>query len=154
MTKGLPRTSLTAQIADKVLALNLFPTGNEFIANKETDKHSKRDPLSSQMWRLYTKAKDSLPNGCRVENLTWRMMAMTLKKDNILKDDDRRNIGDEIENTLNNVNEPTKEIVDSAGSGFDYADQHHRCSTSLNITTAVNNAFLDTSSVNKAFPMF
>ena len=29
---------------------------------------------------MYTKAKDSLPNAQRLENLTWRMMAMTLKK--------------------------------------------------------------------------
>lgn len=41
---------------------------------------SKKDPLATSVWRLYTKAKDTLPNGSRLENLTWRMMAMTLKK--------------------------------------------------------------------------
>lgn len=33
-----------------------------------------------QIWRLYSKAKEQLPNAARVENLTWRMMAMTLRK--------------------------------------------------------------------------
>ncbi|KAI7859113.1 hypothetical protein BDC45DRAFT_255927 [Circinella umbellata] len=41
---------------------------------------SKQDPLATQVWRLYTKAKDTLPNASRMENLTWRMMAMTLHK--------------------------------------------------------------------------
>jgi hypothetical protein len=44
------------------------------------DDDRKEDPLATQVWRLYTKAKDTLPNGSRLENLTWRMMAMTLKK--------------------------------------------------------------------------
>jgi hypothetical protein len=47
----------------------------------DSDKNPvKKDPLASQVWRMYTKAKDNLPNGSRLENLTWRMMAMTLKK--------------------------------------------------------------------------
>ncbi|RUP44388.1 hypothetical protein BC936DRAFT_149541 [Jimgerdemannia flammicorona] len=46
----------------------------------EATKESKQDPLATQVWRLYTKAKDTLPNGSRLENLTWRMMAMTLNK--------------------------------------------------------------------------
>ncbi|CAO3567526.1 unnamed protein product [Mortierella alpina] len=40
----------------------------------------KEDPLAAQVWRLYSQAKNSLPNGQRLENLTWRMMAMTLHK--------------------------------------------------------------------------
>ncbi|KAL1920053.1 uncharacterized protein VTP21DRAFT_1199 [Calcarisporiella thermophila] len=39
-----------------------------------------KDPLAAQIWRLYTKAKDNLPHGARLENLTWRMMAMKLSK--------------------------------------------------------------------------
>ncbi|KAI9316475.1 hypothetical protein BX666DRAFT_246435 [Dichotomocladium elegans] len=44
------------------------------------DDKTKKDPLATQVWRLYTKAKDTLPNASRMENLTWRMMAMTLNK--------------------------------------------------------------------------
>ncbi|KAG2204439.1 hypothetical protein INT47_005230 [Mucor saturninus] len=46
----------------------------------ELDDGKKKDPLASKVWRMYTKAKDTLPNGSRMENLTWRMMAMTLTK--------------------------------------------------------------------------
>ncbi|KAF9281784.1 hypothetical protein BGZ68_006434 [Mortierella alpina] len=46
----------------------------------EESGKKKEDPLAAQVWRLYSQAKNSLPNGQRLENLTWRMMAMTLHK--------------------------------------------------------------------------
>ncbi|KAG8737799.1 hypothetical protein FRC10_007785 [Ceratobasidium sp. 414] len=38
------------------------------------------DPLATQVWRMYHKTKATLPHAHRMENLTWRMMAMALKK--------------------------------------------------------------------------
>lgn len=35
---------------------------------------------SPDLWRLATKAKDALPNGARLENLTWRAMHLTRMK--------------------------------------------------------------------------
>ncbi|KAL9100056.1 MAG: hypothetical protein Q9187_009411, partial [Circinaria calcarea] len=40
----------------------------------------KNDPLATQIWKLYSKTKTQLPNQERMENLTWRMMAMSLKR--------------------------------------------------------------------------
>lgn len=40
----------------------------------------KNDPLGTQIWKLYSKTKSQLPNQERMENLTWRMMAMNLKR--------------------------------------------------------------------------
>ena len=40
----------------------------------------KQDPLATQIWKLYSKTKTQLPNQERMENLTWRMMAMKLKR--------------------------------------------------------------------------
>lgn len=34
----------------------------------------KEDPIAAQVWKMYTKQKDSLPNGARMENLSWRMV--------------------------------------------------------------------------------
>lgn len=74
-------TSMTTRMADQVLACNLFPEEDQDMGDDQIDQEEKKkDPLSSQVWRMYTKAKDTLPNGSRLENLTWRMMAMTLKK--------------------------------------------------------------------------
>ncbi|KAI7863765.1 hypothetical protein BDF14DRAFT_1958967 [Spinellus fusiger] len=78
-----------ATIADRVLGNALFP---------QTQQTSNKDPLSSQVWRMYTKAKDSLPNGSRLENLTWRMMAMTLTKSK----DDKSSV-----ETIDEKNPPT-----------------------------------------------
>ncbi|KAJ9106758.1 hypothetical protein QFC19_003071 [Naganishia cerealis] len=44
------------------------------------DELVKKDPLATQVWKAYAKAKNTLPNGPRMENLTWRLMHMTLKK--------------------------------------------------------------------------
>lgn len=67
------------ELADRLLSDTLFPDGSSTTSNDSSEPEGK-DPLASRVWRLYTKAKDNLPNGARMENLTWRMMAMTLKK--------------------------------------------------------------------------
>jgi len=41
----------------------------------------KKDPLGIQIWRLYSKAKNQLPNQERMVNLSWRMMSMNLKRE-------------------------------------------------------------------------
>lgn len=41
---------------------------------------AKDDPLATQVWRFFAKTKQNLPNHERMENLTWRMMHTTLKK--------------------------------------------------------------------------
>ena len=46
----------------------------------DPDEMQKRDPLGTQIWKLYSKTKTQLPNQERMENLTWRMMAMNLKR--------------------------------------------------------------------------
>ncbi|ORX59795.1 hypothetical protein DM01DRAFT_1301216, partial [Hesseltinella vesiculosa] len=60
--------------AEALLSDALFPDQNS------RSSHDPSDPLATKIWRLYTHAKDALPNGTRIENLTWRMMAMTLAK--------------------------------------------------------------------------
>jgi len=39
-----------------------------------------KDPLATAMWRLYRSSATFLPESVRMENMTWRMMAMTLKR--------------------------------------------------------------------------
>lgn len=40
----------------------------------------KQDPLGIQIWKLYSKTKTQLPNRERMDNLSWRMMSMNLKR--------------------------------------------------------------------------
>lgn len=52
---------------------------------RETDGESpeelqRKDPLGTQIWKLYSKTKNTLPNSERMENLTWRMMSMNLRR--------------------------------------------------------------------------
>jgi len=47
---------------------------------RDIKKMQKEDPLGTQIWRLYSKNRSQLPNAERMENLTWRMMSMNLKK--------------------------------------------------------------------------
>ncbi|TRM69823.1 hypothetical protein BD626DRAFT_475408 [Schizophyllum amplum] len=46
----------------------------------DPEKMAKEDPLAAQVWRMYARQKATLPQAQRMENLTWRMMALTLKK--------------------------------------------------------------------------
>ncbi|KUI73517.1 Nitrogen catabolic enzyme regulatory protein [Cytospora mali] len=40
----------------------------------------REDPLATQVWRFFSKTKQNLPNQERMENLTWRMMHTSLRK--------------------------------------------------------------------------
>lgn len=82
-TKAALSPKTPPAITAALLSENLFPPRKPTIENAEdedSEEKKKEDPLATQVWRLYTKAKDTLPNGSRLENLTWRMMAMTLNK--------------------------------------------------------------------------
>lgn len=46
----------------------------------DTEELQKQDPLATQIWKMYTRTKSQLPNQERMENLTWRMMAMSLRR--------------------------------------------------------------------------
>ncbi|KAF5348630.1 hypothetical protein D9758_006856 [Tetrapyrgos nigripes] len=41
---------------------------------------AKEDPLATQVWKMFARTKATLPHAQRMENLTWRMMALHLKK--------------------------------------------------------------------------
>ncbi|KAL5507198.1 hypothetical protein ACEPAH_6654 [Sanghuangporus vaninii] len=46
----------------------------------DPDKMAQKDPLATQVWKMYARTKASLPHAQRMENLTWRMMTLALKK--------------------------------------------------------------------------
>jgi GATA-binding protein len=65
-------------VRSSVLRDSYFPdVGGDVDTPEEMQK---KDPLATQVWKLYSKAKTQLPNAERMENLTWRMMAMNLRR--------------------------------------------------------------------------
>ncbi|KAF7898567.1 hypothetical protein EAF00_005013 [Botryotinia globosa] len=73
----------SSRARDDLLGESFFPTWKDGSAGEEldnTDEMQKKDPLATQIWKLYSKTKKTLPNQERLENLTWRMMAMNLRK--------------------------------------------------------------------------
>jgi GATA-binding protein len=46
----------------------------------DPDKLVGEGPLATQIWKMYARAKATLPHTQRMENLTWRMMALALKR--------------------------------------------------------------------------
>lgn len=78
---GFP-TSGTAS-RDEILTDAMFsdwhPSG-DVATMEDPEEMQKKDPLGAQIWKLYSRTKTRLPNQERMENLTWRMMAMNLKK--------------------------------------------------------------------------
>ena len=46
----------------------------------DPEEMQRKDPLATQVWKFFHKAKSQLPNSERMENLTWRMMSMNLRR--------------------------------------------------------------------------
>jgi GATA-binding protein len=65
-------------VRSSVLRDSCFPNVGGDVETPE--EMQKKDPLATQVWKLYSKARTQLPNAERMENLTWRMMAMNLRK--------------------------------------------------------------------------
>lgn len=65
-----------------VLQNAVFPNWRDDTGGADLDKPdemAKMDPLGTQMWKLYSKQKKTMPNSERVENLSWRLMSVKLK---------------------------------------------------------------------------
>jgi GATA-binding protein len=61
----------------------IFPSWKDDASSaglESPDEMQKKDPLATQIWRLYSRTRSQLPNQQRMENLTWRMMGMNLKR--------------------------------------------------------------------------
>ncbi|KAI5299279.1 hypothetical protein KEM56_003365, partial [Ascosphaera pollenicola] len=76
----------------RLLQDSLFPPWERCVHDsdpKDDDdlvKLQQDDPLATKIWRMYSRTKAQLAGQERVENLTWRMMAMTLKKERVQRD--------------------------------------------------------------------
>jgi len=68
--KGLLRDSLLDSWKDDGMGPEL----------ESPEEMQKQDPLGAQIWKLYHKTRGQLPNSERLENLTWRMMSMNLRR--------------------------------------------------------------------------
>lgn len=67
---------------DSLFGAALFPTlrDGETGSSADLDQMRSDDPLAAQVWKFFTKTKQQLPNQQRMENLTWRMMALSMRK--------------------------------------------------------------------------
>ncbi|KAL2269514.1 hypothetical protein VTJ83DRAFT_1698 [Remersonia thermophila] len=70
------------------LRTSALPSFQQSVAreNRELEEMQKQDPLATQIWRFYTKTKQRLPAQERMENLTWRMMHLTLRRNCVAGD--------------------------------------------------------------------
>jgi GATA-binding protein len=89
MEFAVPESAMEVSTADDsarrgMLQDAIFPAfGNDAGTTpsvESPEEMQKNDPLGTQIWKLYSRAKTQLPNAERMENLTWRMMAMNLRR--------------------------------------------------------------------------
>jgi GATA-binding protein len=57
---------------------------------EDPEAMQKNDPLGTQIWKLYHKTKGQLPNSERLENLSWRMMSMNLRRKELERQEHER----------------------------------------------------------------
>lgn len=79
---GSPFIPANSNTQESLLHDPIFPEWKTGAArgSDNPEEMQKQDPLAAQIWKLYTRTKSQLPNQERMENLTWRMMAMSLKR--------------------------------------------------------------------------
>ncbi|KAL8741349.1 MAG: hypothetical protein Q9190_006033 [Brigantiaea leucoxantha] len=77
---NLDLTPENDQTRKEVLREAIFPDRQNDVTDADLAEMRENDPLGHQIWKLYSKTKSQLPNQERMENLTWRMMAMNLKR--------------------------------------------------------------------------
>lgn len=65
-----------------LLGSSIFPAWQDGMAakNESLEQMQQNDPLATQVWRFFSKTKQNLPSQERMENLTWRMMHMQLRR--------------------------------------------------------------------------
>ncbi|PCH43863.1 hypothetical protein WOLCODRAFT_122770 [Wolfiporia cocos MD-104 SS10] len=63
------------------------------VGDADPEKLAKEDPLATQVWKMYARTKATMPHAQRMENITWRMMALALKKKK--EDEDRLSRGEQ-----------------------------------------------------------
>lgn len=81
----LDRATAQTYARKELLSGSFSPLGGVPPTPEEAPEDMQRkDPLATQVWRLYSKQKNVLPNAERMENLTWRMMALTLKRERLV----------------------------------------------------------------------
>ncbi|KAF2839782.1 hypothetical protein M501DRAFT_1010815 [Patellaria atrata CBS 101060] len=77
----LELSPLESAAREGMLQETIFPGLKENeIQFESPEDMQKKDPLGTQIWKLYSRTKAQLPNQERMENLTWRMMSMKLRK--------------------------------------------------------------------------
>lgn len=63
-----------------LLGASLFPALDDVAAGSSINQMQTDDPLAAQVWKFFSRTKQQLPNQQRMENLTWRMMALNMRK--------------------------------------------------------------------------
>ncbi|KAJ0123258.1 GATA zinc finger [Diaporthe amygdali] len=78
----LSKTDVFADFQDGIAGMSSSP-----------EDLGKDDPLATQVWRFFSKTRQNLPNQERMENLTWRMMHASLRKQRLAGDESSRSGG-------------------------------------------------------------
>lgn len=67
---------------DALLGPALFPMLQNANAgnNQSIEQMQQDDPLATQIWKFFGRTKQQVPNQHRMENMTWRMMALQMRK--------------------------------------------------------------------------
>ncbi|KAL6900232.1 hypothetical protein GGI43DRAFT_64428 [Trichoderma evansii] len=81
LTNGAAAEQAASPSKHHVLDAALFPALDTGAGpSGSVEQMQTEDPLAAQIWKFFSKTKEQLPNQQRMENITWRMMALNLRK--------------------------------------------------------------------------
>ncbi|KAH9905275.1 hypothetical protein F4778DRAFT_779622 [Xylariomycetidae sp. FL2044] len=72
----------TAAAPFDLLRTSIFPNLQNAMSgtNETLEQMRQKDPIATQIWKFFSKTKQNLPSQERMENLTWRMMHVDMRK--------------------------------------------------------------------------
>lgn len=94
--EGSPAPSPGGMLDEPIFAA--FGNDANAVSPESPTELQKNDPLGTQIWKLYSRAKTQLPNAERMSNLTWRMMALNMRRA-----EEQRNKGYELRHPLSHI---------------------------------------------------
>jgi GATA-binding protein, other eukaryote len=88
-----PSESLARKGLLRETVFNEWQNDASGLEEETPEEMQKKDPLGTQIWKLYHKQKGQLPNSERLENLSWRMMSMNLRRKELERQRFARRVG-------------------------------------------------------------
>lgn len=121
-----------------LLQASLFPHLED--SDETMEELQEEDPLAIQIWKFFSKTKQSLPRQERMENFTWRMMHVKLRKWRAQRDQHDERIpvhGESCQPPISTSSTATTLMADSSSSSNRFHNNNNSTASTANAPSGI-----------------